>query len=406
MEQWTSWLQAAAGGLGPYGPRLLGGLAILIGAWLAARLARTALLRLASARQLDERLQSPGLAATMAGIVQALVWLVALPALLGTLGLDGLLAPVNAMMARLLGVLPNLLGAAAVFGVGLLAARIARQLVTGLLKAAGSERLAARIGLGHALGDSSLAGLGGSVVFALVLLPTVAAALQTLGLEVIARPVAHLLEQVIDLVPRLISAALIVAIGAVLGRLLAGLVTALLAGVGVNRLPAQLGMPPDVRVGGRDLAELAGGVVMVATLLLAVTQACEVLGFGVLTEAVASLGGVLARLLVALVVLGVGLWLGAVAARLVAASALSHAAALARAARAAILFFTAALALRQTGLPGDIISIAFGAVVCGAALAVALAAGLGGRRVFERWLENTVGPPAGRRAQRHENDAG
>lgn len=390
MDQWSSLWQAAAAKLGPFAPRVLGALAILLLAWIVGRLVRAMVLRLAASRRLDERLQTPGLAALLATIAYALIWLFALPALLDALALEGLLAPVNAMMSRLLGVLPSALGAAAIFGIGLLAARILRQVVTGLLVAVGSEKFAARIGLASALGDNTLAGIAGSVVFALVLLPTLTAALQALGLEAIAKPVSHLLEQVIDLIPRLISAALIVAIGAILGRLLASLVTALLAGSGVNSLPARLGMPADLRVGGRDVSELAGGIAMAAALLLAITQACEVLGFAVLTEAVSTLGSVLSRLVVALVVLVGGLWLGAVAARVIAATSVTQAALLGQLARAAIVFFTAALAMRQAGLPGDIVAIAFGVVVGSIGLAAAIAVGFGGREVAARLLEQAT----------------
>ena len=390
MEQWNSVLHAIGERFGPYAPRLFGAAAILLLAWVLARVARSVVTRLLSARGIEARLQTPGLGALLANLAYWLVWLFALPALLGTLELEGLLAPVNAMMSRMLGFMPNVMGAAVIFGIGFIAARIVRQLVTGALTAAGSEKLAERLGLGAALRENSLAGLVGSVAFALVLLPTLTAALQALGLEAVAKPVGHLLDSVVDLIPKLVSAAIIVAIGAVLGRMLAGMVTALLVGAGFNRLPGRLGLAEPFRVGGRDASELVGSVIMAAAVLLAVTQACEVLGFAVLTEAVAVLGAVLAKLLVAVVVFGVGLWLATIAARAIAASAVANAGVLANLARGAILFFTAALALRQTGLPGDIITITFGSVIGAVALAVAIAAGVGGRHVAGRLLERAV----------------
>jgi hypothetical protein len=390
MDQWNSLMQALGTRLGPYAPRVLGAAALLALTWLLARIVRASVQRLAASRGLDERLKSPGLAALLSQVLYWLVWLVALPAVLGALELEGLLTPVNAMMARLLGVLPGVMGAAAIFGIGFLAARILRQLVTGLLTAAGSERLAARIGLGTAMGDQTLASIGGSAVFALVLLPTLAASLQALGLEAIARPVGHLLDMVVDLIPKLVSAGLIVTIGAVLGRMLASLVAALLGGLGMNNLPARLGLADNFKLAGRSLSELVGGVIMGAALLLAVTQACEVIGFNVLTEAVAQLGGVLAKLVVAAVILGVGLWVATAAARVVEASEVVNARVLAQATRVAILFFTLALALRQAGLPADIITLTFGSAVCGVALAVAIAVGVGGRHVAARLLESAV----------------
>ena len=387
MDTWNSLAQSSSAALGPWLPRVAAALAIVLLAWLLASIARAAVRRLLAAARLEERLQSPGLAASLAGIAYGLVWLFALPALLGTLGLDGLLLPVNAMMARLLSFLPNLVGAVAIFAIGFLAARILRQAIGGLLQAAGSERLAARIGLATALGKNTLAGLAGSAVFVLVLLPTVSAALQALGLDGVAQPVLHLLDTVIALLPRLLSAALIVAIGAVLGRVLAGLVTAVVGGAGLDRLLAGAGLGANFRIAGRDLSELVGGAVMVGVLLLAVTQACQVLGFDVLTQAVAGLGGVLARLAVAVVVFAVGFWLALLAARSIAASTAPQAKLLGRAAQIGIVFFSAALALSQAGLPGDIVAIAFGAVMGALALAAALALGLGGRRAAAKWLD-------------------
>ena len=72
----------------------------------------------------------------------------------------GLLDPVQAMISKLPGCLPSLFGAAEVLGIGVLMAGMTRRVVTGLLQAAGSEKLAARLGLDTAPRDRSLAGTG------------------------------------------------------------------------------------------------------------------------------------------------------------------------------------------------------------------------------------------------------
>ena len=390
VDQLNSVLQPITDHLGPYAPRIVGALAILAAAWVIAILVRATVLRAAARARIEQRLQSEGLSGLLANIAYWLVWLFAMPALLGTLELEALLTPFNAMMSRIMTFVPSFMGAAVVFGVGFLVARILRQLVTGVLKAAGSERLAVRIGLASALGENSLAGLVGSIVFAFVMLPTLTAGLQTLGLDAIAKPVGHLLDSVFDAIPKLISAGLIVAIGAVLGRMLAGVVTALLAGVGVNDLPGHLGMSDQFRIAGRDLSEFAGSIVMVAAVFLATTQACEVLGFAVLTDAVTALGAALTRLVVALVIIGVGLWLGTLAQRAVISGTMANARVLSQIVRGMILFFTAALALRQSGLPADIVTIAFGSVVGALAIGVAVATGVGGRHVAARLLEEAA----------------
>jgi len=402
---------------GPYAARVLGALAIALAAWLGARLARAAAQRAATRARLEERLGSTGLAATLGGVASAAVWLLALPALLGTLELHGLLAPVNAMLSRLMGFVPNVVGAAVVLAIGLLVARIARQLVSGLARAAGAERVAEKLGLAGALGAEGLSGLAGRIVFVLLLLPTVMAALQPLGMDALTQPLSRLFDTLIGIVPRLLSAALVLGIAVFVGRALANLTAALLAGAGLDRLPARLmgeargaadaaatagsaagsaaasaastGAPPPpaaMRFGGRALSEWVGSAVMAGLVLAALAQATEIIGLPVLTELVATLGAALARLAVAAVLLLAGVLLAAAAARAVEATPWPNARALGFTARAAILFFAGALAMRQAGLPAEIVGIAFGAVVGAVAIAVAVAFGLGGREVAARTL--------------------
>ncbi len=393
MESLTQSLAGWAGpvgqALGPYAPRLFGALAILGAAWLGARLVRLALLRVATAARLDQRLHSSGLAATLAGVGSALVWLLALPALLGTLELQGLLTPVNAMLSRLLGFVPNLFGSAVVLGVGLLVAGIARQLVVGLLQAAGSEKAAASMGLGTALGAGGLAGVAGNVLYVLLLLPTLVAALQPLGLDALTQTLSRLLETVTALIPRLLSAAILVGVAVLIGRALASLASALLSGMGLDKLPERLGAAP-FSPGARKLSDVVGSLVMLAVVATAITQASEIMGLSVLTEIVATLGAAAARVVVAGVLMVAGLFLATAAARALQASSLRNAGLLAQLARGAILFFAAALALRQAGLPAEIVTIAFAAIIGALALGLGVALGVGGRHAAGRVMERLV----------------
>ena len=390
MDQLNSAWQAVASGLGPYAPRFIGALVLGIATWIVARVLRALVRRFGVARSLDERIKSPGITGHLSDTAYWLVWLLALPALLGALQMEGLLTPVQAMVTRLLGFLPNLLGAAVVFGVGFLAARIVRQVITGVLTVAGSERLAARLGLSNAVGKDGLAGLVSLMVFVLLLLPVVAATLQPLGLDSVTNPVSRLLDTVTSLIPRLVAAAIIVAIAALVGRAVASVVTAMLTGLGFDKLPARLGLEGPLRLGGRGPCELAGALVMFAVLWVAITQACQVLGFAILTDTVATLGEALARVAAALGLALAGLWLATLAGNAIAAGPLANARSVAVVAKVAILFFTAALALRQAGLPSEIVTIAFASVVGALALGVAIAIGVGGRHVAARLLEGAV----------------
>ena len=111
MNTFYSLLSSAGAAAAPLWPKLAAALAIVIVAWVVAHIVRGLVLRAGTRYGLDQRLGSAGLTASVAGVGAALVWLMALPALLGTLELQGLLTPVNALMTRLMSFIPNLMGA-------------------------------------------------------------------------------------------------------------------------------------------------------------------------------------------------------------------------------------------------------------------------------------------------------
>jgi hypothetical protein len=401
MEHLSALWASSVAAAGLHLPRLVAAAAILAVAWIAARVAQAVTRRLATRFEVDRRASSPGLGQTLATLAHGLVWLLALPALLGTLGLDGLLAPISAMLERLLGFLPDLLGAVALLVIGVLVARLVARVVAGLLTAAGSERLAARLGLATALGDRTLAGIAGSLVFALILVPAALAALQALHLDMVAMPLARLLEDVLAFVPRLVAAAIVIGLGIVVGRAVADLATATLAAARFDRLPAVLGAGENWRgSGGRTASELAGVGVLVAVVLVAAMQASELLGLPLLSTLVAQAGTWLLRAVVALAILAAGLWVANESARRVRGSAtIGRPVLVAQLVRGAVLFFALCLALVQAGLPATIVTILFaavvGAVALGGALAAGLALGVGGQSVAARWLDDTARQAAG-----------
>jgi hypothetical protein len=386
MPDFAQLLISAGGAVSPLLPKLGAAFAICVAAWLGSRLARAALQRLGASYGLDTRLTSPGLTASLASVAGSLVWLLALPALLGVLELNGLLTPVNAMLSRLMGFVPNLMGAAVVLGIGLLVARIVRQVITGLLRAAGSERAAEKLGMASALGEAGLAGMVGNVVFALLLLPTLVAALTPLGLDAVTQPVSKLLETVLNFIPRFIAAGIVLAIAVVVGRMLSTLLSALLSGAGLDKQLQKLGVA-ELPLGGRSLSDLAGTALMVAVVMTGLTQASAILQLPVLSDVIAGLGLTLLRVATAGLILLLGYVLANMAGNELQKSKRSKTPALAGLTRGAILLFAAALALHQAGLPAIIVTIAFGAIVGGLAIGVAIAMGLGGAPVATRALE-------------------
>jgi len=384
-----------------YAPRLLGAGLLLLIAWIVASVLKFTISRVLTAAKIDERLGSSAgleeekrvpLAQTIGNAVYWLVFLLFLPAVLSALELEGLLQPVQGMINQILGFLPNIFAAGLILAIGWFVARIVQQIVTNLLAAVGADRLSERVGLAPVLGKQQLSGLLGLVVYVLILIPVLVATLNALALEAITQPASNMLNAILEAIPAIFAAILVVATAYVVGRVVAGLITNLLIGVGFNAILARLGLGKEPAEGERTASEIVGYLVLVAIMLFAAIEASRLLGFVLLANLVSQFTVFAGQVVLGLIIFAIGLYLANLAAKTVQASGVAQAGLLAMAAQVSILVLAGAMALRQMGLANEIINMAFGLLLGAVAVALALAFGLGGReaaaREIEEWLQS------------------
>ena len=379
-----------------YAPRLIGGGLLLLFAWALASILRFFVTRVLKAAKLDERLgtlagvveeERVPLSKTLGDAVYWLVFLLFLPALLGALAVEGLLEPVQGMISNILEFLPNIFAAGLILAIGWFVARIVQRIVTNLLAAIGTDRLSERVELDRVLGKQRLSGVLGLIVYFLILIPVLIAALNALGLDAITEPASNMLNVILTALPGIFAAGLLVAIAYVVGRVVSGLITNVLTGIGFNAILARLGVGKEPAEGERTLSEIVGYLVLVGVMLLASMEAAHLLGFTLLADLVAEFTFFAGQVVLGLIIFGIGLYLANLAAEVVKASGAAQAGLLALAARISILVLAGAIALSQMGLAGEIINLAFGVVLGAIGVAVALAFGLGGREIAARELE-------------------
>lgn len=383
-----------------YAPRLIGPVILLLVAWVLATVLGRIVSELITRTNLDERLGSHvaadqgeiPLSKTLGDVTYWLIFLLVLPGILEGLGLEGLLEPVLTMVNKLMAFLPNLLAAAVILAVGWFVARIVQRVITNLLAAVGLDNFSDQMGMGSALGAKRLSALVGLVIYILILIPVLIAALGALGLETITQPASGMLSSVFDLIPALFGAALILVLSYIAGKVVSGLVSNLLSGIGFNNVLSRLGLGQVPGEGKRTPSEIVGSLVLVAILLFAGVEAVRLLGFDVLGELLAQFTVFAGQIILGLIIFALGLFLANLASRAIQDSTNKEAALLAVAARVAILVLTAAMALRQMGIANEIINLAFGLLLGAVAVSIALAFGLGGRdiaaRELKRWLDS------------------
>lgn len=409
-----------------YLPKLLSATVLLLVAWISGSLLRRVVTGVLSRANIERRLAEPaGLEAasksvlpqTVGNVVYWLTFLVLLPAILDALGLQGLLQPVQQMMAKIIGFLPNLFAATLIMLIGWLGARIVQQVIANVLDATGVNNFGRRVGLATGLGIESLSGLAGTLSYAVILILAIIAALESLNFEAISNPASSMLEGVLAAVPSILVAGGILLIGYLVARLVSRVVDDVLRQVGFNTLLQRLGIaevtvaeerspsiaeaisaedrPPTTEATfalDRPPSQLAGYVAMLAVLLFSAVEATEQLGFQELAGMLVKLTLLFGKVVLGVLIFGFGLYLASVFSRIVSRKGGAYSSILGTIVRVAIVALSLFMGLREMGIANEIITLAFGLILGSAAVAAAIAFGMGGRDLakkhMEQWTQN------------------
>jgi hypothetical protein len=373
-----------------YLPHLLAGVLLLIAAWLTATIVRALANRALRATQWDEKLVAhagmPPMGDNVGNVLFWLVILMFLPAVLGVMQLEWMLYPVRDMVGETLAMLPNIFAAVIIVLAGWLVAKILRGLVTNLLAAVGADRFGQSVGMKDRLEISKLAGL---LVFILVFVPVLIAGLDALQITSISGPATEMLGMMLAAIPNIFAAVLILLITWYIARFAANLLGALLANMGVNTLPAKMGMgeifSDDFRV-----SDLVTRVMVFFAMLFATVEAAHRLGFTQVEYLVSTFIQFGGNVLLGVGILLIGFWLANLAYRAILRASSENAIGIANIARYAILGLVVAMGLSAMGIADDIVNLAFLLVFGAVAVAIALSFGLGGREAagkqMEHWL--------------------
>ena len=410
-------------------PRILGAAFLLGIAWVVATIVKTLVTRGLGALNLEQRLGLDtdssadfSLTDTLGNALYWFIFLLFLPAVLNTLQLGGTLQPVQGMLNEVLAMLPNILGAVIIGAVFWFIATIVKRIVANLLAATGVDNIGRKFGFSGTAGRQSLSSVIGTIVFVLILIPGIISALEQLQIRAISAPATEMLNQVLDLLPKVLAAGLVLAFFYVGGKFVSEFVTNILTSIGFNNLLQWLGISavpvagatpsgaepseeptePGVgteqptmiqtepMVGSKTPSEIVGWLTLVAIMLVATLTAVDILGIPALEDVFRVVLAIAAQVLIGLVVFAIGLYLANLAFNLILSTGTSQSRLLAQAARIAIITLVGAMALNRIGIAPNIVNLAFGLILGGIAVAIALAFGLGGREVAKEELRSWV----------------
>ncbi|VAV88551.1 FIG00637312: hypothetical protein [hydrothermal vent metagenome] len=371
------------------GQKLAIAVAILVVTWILAKAAKWAFAKLVDNISFLQRDTSSGTSVgeSLGKIVSLIIWLFGLLAILNVFNLGEATKPIENLLNNVMDFVPNLVGAALIFFIGMIVARIVRDLIVTILQTVDFDKWANRGGVDNVTGNTTISNTIGTIVYVLVVIPIAILALDALQLESVSAPASDMLRMILAAIPNIIGAAIILGIGYLISKFVVQIVKEILPGLGVDQSVAAMDILPEKT----SLTSIVARVIQIAIMLFFAIAATRLLGFGELTEIldrILELGG---SVIFGGVVILAGFLIANLLSRVMgSADEGSMAGTIIR--YATIILFTF-MGLQFMGVGEKIVETAFTALVIGGAAAAALAFGWGGRHVAGKVLEDLRANP-------------
>ncbi len=361
--------------------------AILLITWMLAKAAKWAFAKLVDRVPMLQRQSGSGesVGESLGKIVSLLIWLLGMIAVLQQLGLNNVIQPLQTLLDQVMGFGDNILGAGVILFVGIVVARIVRQLIETTLTTVNLDGLAARGGVDKVTGTNTISKTIATVCYVLIIIPIAIAALQALEISAISDPATQMLQTILNAIPLIIGATLLLGIGYFAGDWVSGLLEDLLNGLGFDRTIHSTGLL-STKV---SPSKVAGSLAMIGIMLFLAIAATRMLDFPELTAILNTVLEVGSRVIFGSVIIAVGILIANLITGIVA-NATGGGSLGPNVIRYATIGLFVAMGLSQMGIGGPIVQTAFTAIVIAAAAAGALAFGLGGRDAAAKLLERAA----------------
>jgi len=300
----------------------------------------------------------------------------------------------NGMMENIFSYLPQLAIGGFVLAVGILLSRVVKEALTSTLEAAQVDKLVSRFGITGDAEDgtrsTSLSKSAGVLAAAVVTITAAATAIGIWDIPGVSGPVSELLETILGYIPRIIGAAIILAIFIFIGRFVSNLAKSTLPALGVDN-----SLKTVAALDGDNPSFVPSNVIatvsFVGIALMGLTAAMKALGIPELTNVFNTLLEVGGRVVLGAVIIGAGLFIANFVSKIVTQTSGDLAGKIIKYATMLIVTF---MGLETMQLGDAIVNTAFeyslGAAAVAGGIGGAIAFGLGGRewagKKLQEWL--------------------
>ncbi len=387
-----------------YIPNVLGALLLLLVAWIVATIVKAIFTKGLKKAGADRAMVRGHMAKTkesadsmldsIGKILYYLIFILFIPSVLQALDMNNVAQPISNMMDKLLAFLPNLFMAIIILVIGYFVAKFVKNLVFSLLSAINIDKWinkftgktssttgTTRMDAGD---KSTLANVLANVVFVIVLIPILTIALETLNIQSISEPIVNMLNQVLNMIPNIFVAIILVLAGILIAKFVGDLLISLLNGTGINRFSTYLSTD-KTKSPSFDIANIIGKLVQTIIIIFFTVEAMNVLQLDVLNGIGEAVIAYLPLLISSLIILGLGLVGGSLLGNYVKQASSNRF--LGAIVKYVVIIIAVFMTLDQLNFATNIVNLAFLFIIAGLAVAFAISFGMGGREFAKRQLE-------------------
>lgn len=385
MEIFENLFQSLSSKFGSVLPGVLGAIVVLIIGFFIAGIVRRLVLRLMKKTTIDENIgarlnTNVNIGKFVAKLFYYLVVIYTLLVALNLLGVHSVLEPLQAMMTKFVGFLPNIIGAGVIGFAGYMISSLASE-ATGFL----SERLenfGTKVGLNS--GSINLTKIVKQVVFIVIFIPILIIALDTLKMDAISQPATEMLRSLLLAVPKIIAAIILLGVFYIIGKYVVSIVSELLRNLGLDNLSNNMGL--GAVLGNTSLSSLIGNVGLFFIMFTGVIAAADKLELGQVQNILSNIFEIAGRVFFGMVIMAAGMFVSNLAVKALSNS--SNGGYMIPIVRFAIVGIFLAFALHTMGIAESIVNLAFGLTLGSIAVAFALSFGLGGREAAGKQMDD------------------
>ncbi len=371
-------------------PNFIYAIVLLIIAVIAAKIVKSLVTKLLKAVKAEAFLSKLGVKDTatnssiefVAKLAYFVTFLLFLPGVLDKIGMQSVSAPITNMVDSFLGFIPKLVSAGIIVAVGIFVANIIKELLVPVLKALKVDSLQEKAGI-EAGESTSFSNVIANAVYGIIILVVVTSGIDKLGIPAISGPANSIVASIFSVIPDLLLAIVIIALGIFIAKLVSKLLQSLLASVGADSLIEKVTGEAAKKI---SLSKLISSVVQYVLVIMFLVQGINVLKLPVLTGVGEAIIGYMPAVLSVVLIVAIGVF-AANTAETAIAKKFPEAKAGALATKVAIYVLIGFISLSQLGVASAMVETTFILIIAAVCVAFAIAFGVGGRTFAANTLD-------------------